>query len=137
MNKSISQHVALIYTMVIMSAADRDMTDRELGIIGETVRVLPVFDDYDITALPDTARSCADLLEREDGLETVLGLIRNSLSEHLRETAYALACEVAAADGHLSQEEMRLLEMIRHRLDIERLHAAAIERAVAARFRTH
>jgi len=43
---------------------------------------------------------------------------------------------VAAADGKASQEELRLLEMIRDRLDIGRLPAAAIERAARARHAT-
>ena len=33
-----------------------------------------------------------------------------------------------------SQEELRLLELLRHGLDIERLAAAAIERAARARY---
>jgi len=56
------------------------------------------------------------------------------LPEKLRETAYALACDVAAADGKVTQEESRFLEMIRFRLNIGRLPAAAIERGSRARY---
>ena len=59
-----------------------------------------------------------------------------ALSAPLRETAYALACDVAAADGRPAEAELRMLEMIRHRLHIDRLAAAAIERAAQARHRT-
>ena len=62
--------------------------------------------------------------------------IRDALPVKLHETAYALACDVAAADGNVTQEEARLLEMIRHQLSIERLAAAAIERAARARHQT-
>ena len=41
--------------------------------------------------------------------------------------------DVVAADGDASQEELRMLEMIRHRLDVDRLSAAAIERGARAR----
>jgi tellurite resistance protein len=54
----------------------------------------------------------------------------------LRETAYALAVEIAAADRRIEPEEMRLLEMIRHQLGVDRLVAAAIERSARARFAT-
>ena len=54
----------------------------------------------------------------------------------LRETAYALACEVAAADGRPADAELQMLEMLRHRLGIDRLIAAGIERGVQARHRT-
>ena len=47
-----------------------------------------------------------------------------------------LACDVAAADGRPAEVELRMLELIRHRLNIDRLAAAAIERAAQARHRT-
>ena len=47
--------------------------------------------------------------------------------------AHALACDVAAADGTLEEAELRLLEEIRYELNIDRLHAAAIERGARAR----
>ena len=34
------EHTALIYVMVLMSAADSDMTDRELFTMGEIVRIV-------------------------------------------------------------------------------------------------
>ena len=52
------------------------------------------------------------------------------------ETAYALACDVAAVDGEATQEELRVLELMRHRLNIDRLIAAGIERGARARFQT-
>ena len=58
------------------------------------------------------------------------------LPAKIRETAYALACDVVAVDGEAHQEEPRMLEMIRHELRIDRLTAAAIERGARARFAT-
>ena len=130
----ISHHAALIYVMVMVSAADRNMTDAELRMIGEIVNFLPIFADYDPALLPNTTAACAEMLDSDDGLDTMLGLIKASLPPRLRETAYALACDVAAADGDPHQEVRRLLELFRHRLDIDRLVAAAIERAARARF---
>ncbi len=54
----------------------------------------------------------------------------------LYETAYALACDVAAADGKLEQPELRLLEEIRYELNIDRLNAVAIEVGARARHTT-
>ena len=71
-------------------------------------------------------------MAEDTGLDTVLGLVKNNLPDELVETAYALACDIAVTDGQLSQEELRLLEMIRFKLDVDRLTAAAIERGVAA-----
>lgn len=136
MTSTISHHSALIYTMVIVSAADRDMTDREISRMGEITRFLPIFADFDISQISTIAEDCASLLQEEEGLEAVFGLISEALPRQLRETGYAVACEVAVADGHLSQEELRILEMIRHRLGVGRLPAAAIERGISARYAT-
>ena len=133
---AISHHAALIYVMVIVSAADGEMTDAELHVIGELIRLLPVFADYEKEHLPATAEACAELLGDEDGLENALVMIKQALPARLKETAYAVACDVAAADGAVHQEELRLLEMIRHEVGIDRLTAAAIERAARARFAT-
>ena len=130
------EHTALIYTMVLMSAADNDMTDSELFTIGEIVRTLPAFEGFDPDQLPKSPEDCADILGQEGGLDTVISLVKDSLPERLRETAYALACDIAAADGSVGQEEARLLEMLRHGLDIERLIAASIERGAKARCQT-
>lgn len=131
-----AHHEALIYTMVLVSAADREMSDAELGTIGEIVRFLPVFRGFDPETIPRVAAACTELLSDEDGLDKALAFIRDNLPRRLRETAYAIACDIAAADGRAVQEELRLLEMIRHRLEIDRLIAAGIERGARARHAT-
>ena len=123
---------ALIYTMVMMSAADSNMTDEEIRTIGNIVEMLPAFDGYDSGMLPQAARDCAEMLDQDGGLDKTIDFIVDTVPEELRETAYALACEIAAADGHIEQEEIRLLEMLRYRLPVGRLPAAAIERGVRA-----
>src|SRR5215831_127788 len=130
----IDHHAALIYTMVLVSAADTDMTDAELQIIGDIVNHLPVFRGYDRKRLTKDLKECAQLLSRDDGLEQTLKGIKTALPQKLRETGYAVACDVAAADGEASQEELRVLELMRDHLDIDRLVAVAIERGTRARF---
>ena len=128
------EHQALIYVMVLMSAADNDMTDKELFTIGEIVKTLPIFGGLDIEKLPDTAEACAELLSKDNGLDMVLKFIAEKLPARLHETAYALACDIAAVEGRLRSEEIKLLEFLRHRLEIGRLPAAAIERGSKARY---
>ncbi len=132
----IDSQTALIYTMVMVSAADRDMTDSELQTIGEIVKHLPVFKDYDTANLPALAQDCANLLADPDGLDKAVEQIAAALPDELRDTAYALACDVAAADGKVNQEELRLLEWLRHSLHITRLKSAAIEYGAKVRHAT-
>jgi tellurite resistance protein len=133
LQRPVDHHTALIFTMVLVSAAEGVMTDAELGSIGRQVRYLPVFRDFEHDRLIAVGRECAELLRQEDGLDLACDMIAEALSPRLRETAYALACDVAAADGALAQEEANLLELLRRRLSIDRLVAAAIERATQAR----
>tara|TARA_R110000787_G_scaffold25757_1_gene72194 strand:- start:28757 stop:29173 length:417 start_codon:yes stop_codon:yes gene_type:complete len=125
---------ALIYAMVITSAADEKIRASEFNLIGHVVQYLPVFKDFDKARLPRVAEDCLSLLDQEDGLDAVIGLIKAALPQNLRETAYALSCEVAAADRKVDQSELRLLEMMRHELEVERLTAAAIEKGVSAKY---
>ncbi|HET6619075.1 MAG TPA: tellurite resistance TerB family protein [Dongiaceae bacterium] len=132
----INHHAALIYTMVIMAAADREMSEAEAGAMTEMVGHLPVFRDYDKSLIAKTAAASVEMLKGEDGLEKILKLIRAGLPEKLRETAYALACDVVAADQTVTREEARLLDLLRYELQIGKLVAAAIERGARARHLT-
>ncbi len=127
---------ALVSLMIAVSASDSDIRTAELVKISTVINNLPVFADYDADHVPRVSQTVFDLLDQEDGLDALFGLIRDALPERLNETAYVLACEVAAADGELSREEARMLEEVRYELDIDRLHAAAIERGVRARHLT-
>ena len=129
-------HRALVYTMVIVSAAERTMTGAEMHMIGEIVGHLPVFHDFDRKALPGLLEDCTRLMSGDDGLDATVKAIRAGLPAKLRETAYAIACDLIAANGEASQEELQLLELLRERLSIERLVATAIERGARARFQT-
>ncbi len=132
----IGHQEALIYTMVLVSAVDGEMTDAELNTIGDIIKHLPIFRDYDLDTLGKTAEACAELLADPAGLDTAGDLIEQALPPKLRETAYALACDVAAADANISQAELELLRWLRGRLGLARLEAAAIERATRAHFIT-
>lgn len=131
-----SPQEALIYLMVIMSASDREMNDQELARIGAIVRTLPVFGGFDQSRTLAVAQQCQQLLQQEAGLNGLLVTIRESLSPDLRETAYALAVDIAAADLAVGEEEERILDIVKSRFEIDLLAAAAIERAAGIRHRT-
>ncbi len=133
MPQPLSPEEALIYIMVTMSAVDRDMSDSELEKIGHIVRKMPVFIEYNADNLIQTSKACGATLRRESGLQEVLDKVREALPSHLLETAYAFAVETAAADGSLEKEELRLLQIFRVGLGVDRLIATAIERGAHAR----
>jgi len=73
------------------------------------------------------------VLSEDGGLDRVLILIRSALPKKIRETAYAVALEVAAADLNVKPEEMRFLDLLRDSLELDKLTSAAIERGIRAR----
>ena len=131
----ISAHQALIHIMVTMSAADRSMTDQELKKIGNVVRNLPVFEGYDPEQLIDDSKACSAILQQDNGLGMVISNALDALPEDMHETIYAVAVEVAAADMVVEQEELRLLQLLRDSLNVDKLVCAAIERGARARHR--
>lgn len=133
---SMTPQDALAALMITVSASDGEMRTSELIKINSTINNLPIFSDYDADRLPRVTSMVMDLLDQDDGLEALFGLIRDTLPERLFETAYALSCDVAAADGKIGATEGRMLEEIRVELELDRLHAAAIERGSRARHMT-
>jgi tellurite resistance protein len=127
---------ALVALMIAVSAADGNIRTSELLKISNAINNLPVFAGYDVERVPQMSQLVFELLEPEDGLEALFGLIRDALPARLFETAYALSCDVAAADGRIAGQEARMLEEIREELDLDRLYAAAIERGARARHMT-
>lgn len=132
---SLSPSDALVAIMVAVSASDDNMRTAELVAIQRMVDHTPVFADYDVERIRIVSQTVMTLFEEEEGLDALFGLIREALPEKLYETAYALACDVGAADGRLYEGEIRMLAEIRDQLSISRLHAAAIELSSQVRHR--
>ena len=124
---SLSAQDALMAVMIAVSAADAQLRTAEMVAIQRIVNHMPVFADYDPDRTRQITQTVFDLFEEEEGLAALFGLIREGLPVRLHETAYALACDMAAADGRLGEVELRMLEEVREELSIDRLHAAAIE----------
>lgn len=127
---------ALVAIMVAMSISDETIRTSELVAIERQVNHLPIFGDYQTDRIREVAQTVYKIMEEEDGLDVLFALVEDALPEKLNETAYALACDVAAADGRLGQVELRLLEEVREELGLDRLHAAAIERGARVRHLT-
>ena len=126
----------LVALMVAISVSDETIRTSELVKIQSAVNNLPIFAEYDIDRLNTVSQIVFDLFEQEEGLDALFGLVKENLPAELNETAYALCCDVAAADGLIFETELRLLEEIRYEFEVDRLHAAAIETGSRARHKT-
>jgi tellurite resistance protein len=126
---------ALVCTMVLVAATDGGITDREIGVMSGLVQTLPAFNGFSSEQLSSATDAAIDLLREDDGLSHAGRLIRDALPPRLRETAYALACEIIAGDGFAAQPTLQMLEFVLGELQIDPLVASAIERAARARYR--
>ncbi len=131
---TLSPQDALIWTMVTTSASDHAMSERELELIGRLVADLPVFAGFKGTIGP-IADACVAHLSEDNGLDVILDAVAAALSPALRETAFALAIEVAAIDGRAKQNELAFLQMLEDRLDLPKITAGAIELSARVRYR--
>jgi uncharacterized membrane protein YebE (DUF533 family) len=130
----LSAQEALVYTMVAAAESDREIDDAEIRIIGDLVNHLPIFRGVDRATATRMATACSKLLAAAGGRDRVFGLIREALSPELRDTAYAIACDVIAADSRLNRHELQILEQMRAQLEVEPAMARAIEQVAKVRF---
>lgn len=135
MTTTVTVHDALIFAMVMASAVDNAMNDQEMERIGHLVEQTPVFEEFPAESLITVASRCAALVAGPEGMEIALETIRDALPERLYDTAYALAVEVAAVDHTVRPEEIRFLQLLRDRFNLDKLTCAAIERSAIARHR--
>jgi hypothetical protein len=133
MPPTLSAQDALVAIMITTSAADERMSTLELLSINRIIEGLPAFDGYEPERLRTVSGVVFEILDAEDGLDAIIGLAKEALPEGFNETAYALACDVVAADRQVRFPELRWLEILRRDLGVGRLAAAAIERAARAR----
>ena len=109
----LSAEDSLVAVMIAISMSDENVRTSELITIQQVVNHLPIFSNYNSERIRQVADITFELFEEEDGLDSFFELVKDGLPKRLYETAYALACDVAAADGYLDQPELRLLEEIR------------------------
>ncbi len=125
----------LVAIMMAVTASDGTIHTAQLVSIERMVDHLPVFKDYKIERIKDVSNTVFDVLAEEDGLDILWETVRANLPERLLDTAYAMACDVTAADGSAHETELQLLADMRYELNIDRLLAAAIEAGARARHR--
>lgn len=133
--KKITVPEAMIYAMLTASAVDRVIKDSELAVIGSVVKHLPIFAGFDIERIGATTAACAEILRGPSGFKTVLDMIERHVPEHLIETTFALAVEVVAADDVVHLEEVRFLDLLAEKFDLDELFIAAVKRSAEARYR--
>lgn len=124
----------LIWTMVLASAADRDFSPTEIDTLRDLVEHLPVFHGFKVDRLPKVTETCAATLIADGGVDKVAAFIRKTVPRPFGETAYALACDLIASEGHVRDTEIGVLDLLAELFDLDSLTCAALETAARARY---
>ncbi|MBI1649658.1 tellurite resistance TerB family protein [Hyphomicrobium sulfonivorans] len=127
---------ALIYAMFAAAASDRTVSQPELLRINSMVAELPAFRSLGGDWMSREAQDCGRLLSKPDGMGKVVQMIVDALSPDLRETAYALAAEVASSDLAIKDGEREFLKLLEEALQLDPLLKAALEKAAVVRHRS-
>ena len=130
----LSPQEALVYTMVVAAESDHEIAESEVHVIGDLGNPLPVFQAVGRAKMTAMAMACSELLSGAGGRAKVFAMIRKALPSQLRDTAYALACDVIAVDSRLRRDELDALEEIRAELEVDPVMARAIEQVAKVRF---
>ena len=125
---------ALVYTMVLAAEADHEIAEAEINVIGDLGNHLPIFRTVGRAKMTAMARACSELLAKPGGRAKVFAMIRETLAPQLRDTAYALACDVIAVDSRLRRDELDAREESRAELEVDPVMARAIEQVAKVRF---
>jgi uncharacterized membrane protein YebE (DUF533 family) len=132
---TISPQEALIYAMVAAAAADRTIAQMEIARMHSMVSELPAFRTVEDAWFAREAQECGKILSKPGGVDRVVRLIAQSLTGELRETAYALAADVAASDVAIKDDERNFLDLLSQGLQLDDLVCAALQRSAQVRHR--
>lgn len=99
-------------TMVLVSAADGQVRQDELGVMLENLAGDPVFKEASLESAQQYLRDAVSNLTTE-GLPQRLTVLAHGLSTHAQRTkAFRLAVRIAYASGKPSQSELRVLDLL-------------------------
>jgi hypothetical protein len=130
----LSPQEALVYAMVAAAESDREIAAAEIDVIGDLGNHLPIFRAVGRAKMTAMAIACSELLAQPGGRAKVFAMIRKALAPQLRDTAYALACDVVAVDSRLRRDELEALDEIRAELEVDPVMARSIEQVAKVRF---
>ena len=98
-------------------AADGVITEEEAnGLVVGLVR-MKLYAGYNGNQLGAMLNKLVNII-RKQGLDALVNQAKEGLPQELRETAFAVACDLALADGEIAEEEKKILTKIQTSLGI-------------------
>lgn len=101
---TLDKREAVAAVTMLISSADGDMSEMETEVAAAAMIRMRLFSGYDV----DFNRVYR-LMVNHDAAQ-IISAIKNALPMELRETAFAIAVDIALADGYLDPSEQECLE---------------------------
>ena len=130
---SLSPREAGLSCLYIAARVDGPMSDTDHQLMQAVIASTPALSGGDSDVDQSHFQRLQDLLDADEGLETVLELIEATPANG--EVLYALTVEFIVRRGRISAAEMRLLDILASRFNLAPLTRAAIDTATRIRMK--
>lgn len=99
------------------TATDGYLTKDEADCISSTLSRMKLFRNYSSELMNKLFDKILSILRR-DGMNTLFDIAKESLSQDLREAAFAVAADMVLIDGMVAEEEKNFLNDLYHALGV-------------------
>ncbi|OPX61469.1 MAG: Tellurite resistance protein TerB [Methanomassiliicoccales archaeon PtaB.Bin215] len=121
----LSKEEAFAAVSLVAIAADGVITEEEArGMFVQFYR-MRTFAGYNDNQMSSMLNKLINIIKKQ-GLDALVGLAKESLPENMRATAFAVATDLALADGEIAEEEKRLLTKVQQSLGLPEDEAVKI-----------
>jgi tellurite resistance protein len=121
----LSKEEAFAAVSLVSVAADGVITEEEArGLFVQLYR-MKMFSGYSDNQMSSMLNKLINIIKKQ-GLEALVIMSKESLPENLKDTAFAVATDLALADGEIAEEEKKLLTKIQQSLGIPEEEAVKI-----------
>jgi len=124
-NVKLSKEEAFAAVSLVSVAADGVITEEEArGLFVQLYR-MRMFSGYNDNQMSSMLNKLINIIKKK-GMDALVGMTKESLPEDMKATAFAVATDLALADGDIAEEEKKLLTKIQQSLGIPEDEAVRI-----------
>ena len=124
-NVKLSKEEAFVAVSLVSVAADGVITEEEArGLFVQLYR-MKMFSGYNDNQMSSIFNKLINIIKKK-GMDSLVVMAKESLPEDMKATAFAVATDLALADGEIAGEEKKLLTKIQQSLGIPEGEAVKI-----------
>ncbi|WP_040248034.1 tellurite resistance TerB family protein [Psychroserpens mesophilus] len=131
-DSSFTNEEAFLGTIVAITAADGDISDEEMSDLKSIINKSQTLSDVDDNTYSKIVNKVFRVL-RKDGVDHLVNLSVNGLSDSLYEGVFALVCDLAYSDGFIEKDEERVLERLQQEFNISDSTALNIVKVITVK----